>query len=321
MSEGGLPPAGGAGAALKPVQKLGLALSGSVDPTPFLKRVKAEADRLGIELWVEQETIDRAQGGEDYRPLTVQVPIDAMLVLGGDGTLLRVGRTLVGRSVPMMGVNLGNLGFLTGAGPSEVIDAVGWLARGEFTVEERTTLEGTFPDLPDQAPLVALNDIVLHKSGTHRIVRLRLRVGPEGREEDLGGFSGDGVIVASPTGSTAYNLSAGGPIVAPSVDCFTVTPIAAHTLSARPLVFAGKDSVVIVPAEPDPNLMVTVDGVDTMQINGVHGIRVGKGEGTLLLARPENRGWVETLRRKLQWAARPVGDAYDDFDDSTTSGH
>ena len=312
-SGGSTPPEPRAGAAQKPVRTLGLALTTSVDPTPFLKRVAAEAERLGVELWVEPETLERVTGssGAAYRELTAATPIDAMLVLGGDGTLLRIGRTLVGRTVPMLGVNLGNLGFLTGAGSSEVVAAVGWLARGEFGVEERTTLEGTFPDLPDQAPLVALNDIVIHKSGTHRIVRLRLRVGPEGSEEDLGGFSGDGVIVSSPTGSTAYNLSAGGPIVAPSVDCFTVTPIAAHTLSARPLVFAGHDSVVIAPTEHDPNLMVTVDGVDARSLEGTRGMRVGKGAGTVWIARPLNRGWVETLRRKLQWAARPIGDSDD----------
>ncbi len=312
-SGGSTPPESRDGAAQKPVRTLGLALTTSVDPTPFLKLVAAEADRLGIELWVEPDTIERAQaparGSDGYRTLTTAVPIDAMLVLGGDGTLLRIGRTLVGRTVPMLGVNLGNLGFLTGAASSEVVAAVGWLARGEFGVEERTTLEGTFPDLPDQAPLVALNDIVIHKSGTHRIVRLGLHVGPEGSEVDLGGFSGDGVIVSSPTGSTAYNLSAGGPIVAPSVDCFTVTPIAPHTLSARPLVFAGHDSVVIAPTEHDPNLMVTVDGVDARSLDGTTGIRVGKGAGTVWIARPLNRGWVETLRRKLQWAARPIGDS------------
>ncbi len=215
---------------------------------------------------------------------------------------------------PLLGVNLGKLGYLTGAGADEVADAVRWLAEGAFTVERRSTLRAQLLDdgsLDDYQEINALNDVVIHRAGARAILRLRLRVGPPGREEEVGGFSGDGVVFASPTGSTAYNLSAGGPIVAPTVDGVMVTPIAPHTLSARPLVFSGDESLVAESVD-HLRLEVTADGVPVEPSTEVRGVRVSRADRWIEIARPTTRSWVETLRRKLGWAARPPSDGTDD---------
>ena len=303
-TEGDSPSTRMGGTAGRPIHRLGLALSTSVEPQLHLERVRDLVAPHGLDLVVEPGTLARAADPSGFHAWAPDALPEAILVLGGDGTLLRVSRYTVGRDVPLLGVNLGNLGYLTGAGADELPDAIGWLVRGEYGVERRSTLRADVLGSETPARVVALNDIVVHRTGTHAIARLRLLVGEAGDEEELGGFSGDGVVIATPTGSTAYNMSAGGPIVAPSVDGVMITPIAAHTLSARPLVFSGDESIVVLPAEGD-DLDLMIDGVQLDPGHPVAGVRVCRGPDTVAIARPLSRTWVEALRRKLGWAARP----------------
>ena len=187
------------------------------------------APTLGVELFLEPDVREVAGDGAE---LNEGSPIDALLTLGGDGTLLRGARLLDGRDAPILGVNLGRLGFLTSCAGDEAERALTLLARGEFEVENRMTLQGEALDAEGRptASWRALNDVVLHKGGFARVMRLRVRA-----DGDLVAvYAADGVVVSTPTGSTAYSLSAGGPIVVPTVESIVVTPVSPEsTLKPR----------------------------------------------------------------------------------------
>jgi NAD+ kinase len=297
----------------------------------ILNRLGLACEALSLRVSVERSLLDRAPVGAgllDFdRDDGTEVP-DVVVSLGGDGTLLRAARMTMGRDVPLLGINLGNLGFLTSAGAGELEWALERLVTGRFELEPRFTLgvrisgpevpvDGAPParapgaahdgDGPPLAPptLQGLNDVVVHKAGAARVARLALDIGHDGMREEIGSFSGDGVIVATPTGSTAYNLSAGGPIVVPTMECFTVTPICPFTLAVRPLVVPSSERVVIRPLDDRPGLVVTVDGQDAVELGPGQQVEVRRGDAPLSLVRFPERTFFGTLRRKLKWAARP----------------
>lgn len=294
-----------------PVQRLGLVVRRSEDASASVAQAVRSAHAAGMEVWVEEH----ARGGveEESRLYTSPDQVDAILALGGDGTFLRAARVLMGSSVPLVGVNLGYLGFLTSAAETELDGTLRRLAAAEFSVEERFTLSAQVlaHDGEPQGTgetFQALNDVVVHTDGVARVARLGLQVGPEGAEEDIGGFSGDGIIVATPTGSTAYSLSAGGPIVVPSMQCILVTPVCPHTLTVRPLVVPARDAVVVRWEESHPSLVLTMDGQLASRLPPLGAVRVRRGPTTVPLVRFHDRTFFRTLRRKLRWAARPGAD-------------
>ena len=165
------------------------------------------------------------------------VALDALITFGGDGTLLRGARLLGGREVPILGVNLGRVGFLTTATRESLDAALDALVAGKFLIERRQVLRAAIRDAEGEirSTQMAMNDVAVHKGGVARVIRVNVFI----QGENVGPYSADGIIVATPTGSTAYSLSAGGPIVVPGVEAIIVTPIAAHTLAVRPLVVPG----------------------------------------------------------------------------------
>lgn len=281
---------------------------------------------------------------------------DLLISLGGDGTLLRAARSVlegtvprseavpgpktnspgpernvpfsddrapVPERVPILGINLGNLGFLASVAAAEVESGLRRVLRGEYEIEKRRTLEAEVrPARPapaaqhqpagrvaDRFPTVqrftALNDVVVHKAGAARVTRLDLWVGEgEGRQE-IGSFSGDGVILATPTGSTAYSLSAGGPIVVPELNCFLVTPILPHTLAVRPLVMPGDEEITVTILDRGEPLHLTVDGREGTELRPTDRVVVRMGRSQLRLVRLPNHSFFATLRRKLNWAVNP----------------
>ncbi len=289
--------------AARPIRCIGVVVRDGERSTAVLQELIEAARSLEIEVRIEPGALDRADGVLT----TYDDPsaVDAVVSLGGDGTLLRAARDLIGTGIPLLGVNLGRLGFLTHASIDEIRPALSRLAAGEYEVDQRLTLkvEGLGGD-PLQAPQFVLNEVVVNKAGAARVARLELCVGATGREEPVGSFSADGVLVATPTGSTAYSMSAGGPIVEPSVDCLTVTPICPHTLAVRPLILPPHLSVRIVAAEPDPDIVFTIDGQAEVGMPE-EGIRIQRADETLHLVRFPGQTFFGTLRRKLRWAARP----------------
>ncbi|MEJ2541083.1 MAG: NAD(+)/NADH kinase [Gemmatimonadota bacterium] len=292
----------------RPVQSLGLVVRRGVDASGPLRRVHRAASRYGLRVHLEEHALEAYPGEVDA--LDDFEGLDAALALGGDGTFLRSARQVMGREIPLLGVNLGYLGFLTSGAEGELEEFVGRLARGDYVTEDRFTLRSELldGDRPVAGPFTALNDAVVHTDGIARIARLNLQVGPRGAEEDIGGFSGDGVVVATPTGSTAYSLSAGGPIVVPSMECLLVTAICPHTLTVRPLIVPADADVVIRSAEAHPDLVLTVDGQVAAPLPESGGIRVSRSDTMVALVRFSDHSFFRTLRRKLRWAARPGED-------------
>src|SRR5438093_3880632 len=230
--------------------------------------------------------------------------VDLVLVLGGDGTLLamadRIGEA---RSpIPILGVNFGSLGFLTEVTLPELYPTLEAAVGGRVHIEERLMLRSTtIRGGATVAEHIALNDVVVTKGARSRMIDLSVSVG----DEFVTRVKADGLIVATPTGSTAYNLASGGPIVQPSVDALIVTPIAPHTLTNRPIVIPATSPVRVHPLiENRDEVFVTFDGQAGFQLEVGDEIRVCRAEAPLRLIRPSTRSYFEVLRQKLKWGER-----------------
>jgi NAD+ kinase len=226
--------------------------------------------------------------------------IDLLVTFGGDGTLLRGARQLEGREVPILGVNFGRVGFLTSVARDGVVGALTAIATGEHRVSPRAVLQAAITDGDGRvvAEQSALNDVVLHKGGVARVVRFQVLIDGE----PMGPVSADGLVVASPTGSTAYSLSAGGPVVVPSLDAMVVTPICAHSLGVRPIVTRGDSVVRVEPLEPRAaDLLVSFDGQETAHFDVGQVLEVRPASWRVLLVRFGDPGFFGRLRDKLHW--------------------
>jgi NAD+ kinase len=264
-----------------------------------LARLVDFAGGAGAELFLEERLLEHVSGGA---PLTPDVcpTLDLLLTLGGDGTLLRGARLVAREGVPVLGINLGHLGFLTAAAPGEMETALArWLA-GDFELDERMALEVRAGQADGEAggSYVALNDAVLHKGGAARVIRLAVHA--SGGEE-VGTYSADGMIFSTPTGSTAYSLSAGGPIVAPTVDCIVATPICPHALGLRPLVLPADETVTVEVLSPSEELILTIDGQEHERLVPGQRVAVRRAERPVCLVRFPGQTFFSTLRRKLRW--------------------
>jgi NAD+ kinase len=241
---------------------------------------------------------------------TLENGVDLLITLGGDGTLLWGARLVAEKDVPVLGINLGHMGFLTSVSLDGIEEGLERLFAGDYLLDPRSTLEArlVLEDGTDHARYLALNDFVIHKRGMARVTRLELLVGEGGQKEEIGGFSGDGVVLSTPTGSTAYSLSAGGPIVAPGMNSIVVTPICPHTLAVRPLVISGEETVTVLPLDRAGKLVLTVDGQEEAELSLGESVVIRQAEARVHLVRIPGQTFFSTLRQKLNWAIRPQGD-------------
>lgn len=226
--------------------------------------------------------------------------LDLLVTFGGDGTLLRGARAMQGRPVPILGVNFGRVGFLTAVSRDQVNEALDGFASGRHWISQRAMLSGMvcLPDGSNGERVTVLNDVVLHKGGVARVVRFNLSVDGD----PIGAVSADGVVVASPTGSTAYSLSAGGPVVMPTIDAMIITPICAHSLSVRPVVVPGSATVRIDPIAPESDdLLVSFDGQQTTPLPPGMGLSIRIAEERIHLVRFPEVSFFMRLREKLHW--------------------
>jgi NAD+ kinase len=271
------------------------------DLKSLLAHLAQAAPRLGVTLFAEAALTSLWPGPAPalINPATPPV-LDCLITLGGDGTLLRAARILNGAETPILGVNLGRVGFLTTANAQTLDWALDALVRREYVTEARLAL---LPSIVDRqgtvrAEPVVLNDVVVHKGGVARVVHMRLAVDGE----EVGQYSADGIIVATPTGSTAYSLSAGGPIVLPTVSAIVVTAICPHTLGVRPLVLP---SAAVVSVEPIPpwteEVLVSLDGQLSTAIQPGERVLVKCAEHPVLLIRLGPDGFFMRMRDKLGW--------------------
>jgi len=262
----------------------------------ILPGMAARASGLGLRL-LSEPTLEPYW--PEHPPPIGSEPLDALVTLGGDGTLLRGARLLKGAAIPVLGVNLGRVGFLTAAMKEEAEVALDRLASGNYLTERRHTLQAAIVPArgePSQLP-AALNDVTIHKGGVARLIRLNVQV----NGADVGNYSADGLIVATPTGSTAYSLSAGGPIIVPDVEALVVTPIAAHTLAVRPLVVPSGARITISPIRPwAEDLLVSVDGQQAMMLGPDDQVELRRGDAPVILVRFEI-DYYARMRASLRW--------------------
>jgi len=268
------------------------------DSIPTLQALRAALDMQGISTMLEEQTAILA--GENGIPATAFARhVDLAAVIGGDGTMLHALSRLGDFEKPVAGINIGTLGFLTSCQDHELDVFAAALAAGRFTTCVRTLLDATVQRAgTPPASFTALNEITVARGETGRLVSLRARV----NGELLNDYRADGLIIATPTGSTAYSLSAGGPLIAPHAAVFLITPICPHSLSQRALVLS--DSCVIELSSEEPAsgpMLFTVDGRDSVRIEPGDHIEVIKSARSFHLLRLEGQSFYLALRQKLGW--------------------
>ena len=267
---------------------------------PLLARVERKAAELGISLVFEPSLA--TAGRRESAPLEeIGEDVALVLTLGGDGTLLRAARVAAPLGIPVLGCNLGRLGFLTLVPTDELEAAMSSVASGEYDVEERLTLrievrvDGS--DAPESKSFHAINDAVIHKSGFARLISYRVLAD----DDVVGQYSADGIILATATGSTAYSLSAGGPIVSPTMEGIVATPISPHTLAVRPVVFPGDTRISVELLSGDHDLQLTVDGQRGCPLSVGDRVQVVRSRHPVRLVRLPDYSFFTVLRRKLHW--------------------
>lgn len=261
-----------------------------------LRTLDELAPTLGLELFYER---DLQQMSPSSKVLEEPGALDAMMTLGGDGTLLRGARIISPHAVPILGINLGRLGFLTCCNAGGMVDALQRFANQEYLAESRLALKARVLDQRgvERRQWIALNDVVLNKGGFARVVSVRVAA----NGETIASYAADGVVLSTPTGSTAYSLSAGGPVVYPTLDTILVTPVSAHTLAIRPMILPASAEITLQAEDGPEELLVTVDGqVGTSFLPG-ETLSVRRAEGDVLIIRFPGTSFFTTLRQKLGW--------------------
>jgi len=227
--------------------------------------------------------------------------VELVIVLGGDGTLLSVARMVWRHNIPILGVNLGGLGFLTEVSLEEIYPVLNQVLDGKFRTTPRDVLRASVIRRDKKvAEFVVLNDVVVNKGALARIIELEVTVG----QDYLTTFRSDGFIISTPTGSTAYNLSAGGPIVYPSLHNLIITPICSHTLTNRPIVVPDDVTVRAILKSTEEEVTLTLDGQQGFPLEFEDVIEIQKAEGQILLIQSPYRSYFDLLREKLKWGER-----------------
>jgi len=255
----------------------------------------------GIRVLVEKEVAEHIGSSDHIERDDIPSHADLLIVLGGDGTLLSVARLSRVESIPVLGINLGGLGFLTEISAEETFPVLDKILAGDFETEQRQMLKATICRQGESiGESMVLNDIVINKGVLARIIDLETYI--DGAY--LTTFKADGLILATPTGSTAYSLAAGGPIVYPSLNSIIVNPICPHTITNRPLVVPDTATVKVILKTTNQNVHITLDGQVGMPLQGGDVVEVKKAPGHIQLIRSPYKTYFELLRTKLRWGER-----------------
>jgi len=261
------------------------------DLLPWLARQEKE-------VILDTDTASIAGLASPYQKSKVPSLVEMLIVLGGDGTLLSVARLVEGKDVPILGVNLGGLGFLTEVTVEELFSTLGKIFKNEFVTDDRLMLKAIVHRQGERvAHSLVLNDVVISKGTLARMIKLEIFI----NSQFVTALRGDGLILATPTGSTAYSLSAGGPIVYPSVEAMVITPISPHTLTNRPIVIPNDVHVEAVLKTREEGTTVTFDGQVGFSLRHEDVVEIWTADSKIKLIRSPQRNYYEVLRRKLKW--------------------
>jgi len=278
----------------------------------FVKRHHQDAVRVaaqvaewlsgrGIEVLADEALAAAVPAAQSCQETVIPHQADLLIVLGGDGTLLSVARLVADRRTPILGINLGSLGFLTEITRDEIIPVLEQLVAGKLTVSERLRLdvairrEGT-----EVARYLVLNDLVINKGALARIIDMEAWVD----DTYLTTFKADGLIVATPTGSTAYNLAAGGPIISPALHCLVISPICPHMLTNRPIIVSDESVIRIEVKFQNEEVAMTADGQVGMPLLGGDVVEIRRSPHPTLLVLSPTKDYFQILRTKLKWGER-----------------
>lgn len=264
---------------------------------------KSKGVEVCVELGVERSLPHPGKEGALQPMEREEIPshVEMIIVLGGDGTLLSVARLVSGHRVPILGVNLGGLGFLTEITLEELFRVLEKVIQGEFVTDERTVFHASVIRKGEElAEFRVLNDAVINKGALARIIDIETSI----NGEYLTTFKADGLILSTPTGSTAYNLSAGGPIVHPSLPCIIITPICPHTLTNRPIMIPDHVVVKAILQTKQQEVFLTLDGQQGFVLEYGDTVEVKKSDEKILLVKSPYRHYFAVLREKLKWGER-----------------
>ncbi len=260
---------------------------------PVVDRFVSLAKQSGVEVWLADDLNEICQG-QFCRPADLSERVELVIALGGDGTILRAARLVGPAGTPILGVNMGRLGFLAGAAPEELEGGLERLLRGEYEVEERMALEAHV----EEQTAFALNEVVIEKGVLAHLVQVKTWV----LDAQISSFFGNGLIVATPTGSTGYSLSAGGPVIHPGVEAMIVTPICAHSLSQRPLVIPCDQSITVEVMAEHTDIMLSADGQTVTPLRPKTRVAVQRVPHPVRLVNLQGISFYNLLRRKLDWS-------------------
>ena len=281
-----------------------IANCGKPQATAVLARLSDLAGRRGLDLLATGPTARRLRSARSVTPAQLARLSEAVLVLGGDGTLLSAVRLLGARPPPLLGVNLGNLGFLTSVPQEHLEQAVDALAAGTYSIAHRSLLAGRlYRGRRRISDALALNDIVLSWGRSSRINTLAVSV----NDEPVTDYRCDGLIVSTPTGSTGHSLSAGGPIVLPDTAAILLNVICPHTLSARPLVLPDTSRLAIEVQDASAGLLLSVDGQEDRTVEQGDRLEIRKAAAAVQLVHLPDHSHFALLRQKLNWRGSSIG--------------
>lgn len=267
----------------------------------YTRMIKTYITENGGSYWIPRYISEPDKDGDQrYDFSDMPGDIECVLVLGGDGTLLQAARELLQRHIPLLGINLGTLGFLTSAEKSELPKCLDSVLDDSCSIDERMMLEGVAYHGSEKIQMnIALNDVIIARAGFSRLVELKIYV----NGELLSIYNADGIIVSTPTGSTGYSLSAGGPIIFPQTNVIVITPICPHSLQARSLVVSGEDRIMIEIGRrrktQKEESMVTFDGRSAQELETGDRIEIYKAQETTQLIRLKGRSFYQVLQNKI----------------------
>jgi len=235
---------------------------------------------------------------EPYKPEEFERFADIVISFGGDGTMLTAARSLLNTSIPIMGVNVGKLGFLAEFSVDNLDQSLQDLMNGRYRVIDRSV----FRTYINEEPIYALNDFVIEKRYSSRIITIKIFA----NDHHIGDYRADGVILTTPTGSTAYNLSCGGPVIAPHTEVMCITPISPHMMTLRPLVIPDSNEVKMIVYSPTGEASLVADGQIDRIVKSGSTIVINRSESIVKLIKPLDSSYYDLLRNKLLWAVNAV---------------
>ena len=280
---------------------------GNTDKESFweiLPDILAWSDKKGLDAYLTTRILNHENGStlssKKIRSKDDMSVLDFMLVLGGDGTFLSLARAIEHRNTPILGIHLGDLGFLAKVTLKDLFVRLDQVANGDFIVEKRILVKASIKKNGQTIHHVGLNDFVLSNGQSHRMLNTTVSV----NGHLVGNYRSDGLIIATPTGSTAYSLSAGGPIVTPEVDSLIITPTAAHTLTSRPLVIPADSKIILDFPDTNDSILFIADGQVHESLDPSCQVEITKSDYDVKLIDFKDSDYFQTLRTKMGWGKR-----------------